>query len=189
MQSISYGRVSRFLHWGMALLIISTILLVEFKDMLPTRSMKHVDILLHIQIGLFIFFLIWVRVIWRATHPIPPIYPPLSPVQHSMATAAHLLLYFMIATIPLLGVLALQSKGKQVDFLGMPLPVLLGEDIGLPYSLTIRSYHELFGNILIGLILFHMLAALIHHLFRRDSTLVRMLPWLDQRNGKGLIRK
>ena len=91
----------------------------------------------------------------------------------------HAVLYLMMALIPALGVLALQSKGKAVDFLGFHLPILLDEDKWLPYALPIRNFHELAGDILIGLILLHAAAAIMHHLFWRDDALRRMLPGFE----------
>ncbi len=174
-----YGRVYRILHWGMAFLVISALALMEFKGLLPKGKLKHDLVYLHMQAGLLVFFLFWIRLCWRMMRPVPPITPPLSPMQKKAATLMHAVLYLMMALIPALGVLALQSKGKAVDFLGFHLPILLDEDKWLPYALPIRNFHELAGDILIGLILLHAAAAIMHHLFWRDDALRRMLPGFE----------
>ena len=172
----SYGRTYKLLHWGMALLVIAAIMLVEFKGLLPGKQMRHEAVALHVQAGLCVFLLVWVRIAWRSTHAVPPVVPPLSRAQETAAHLVHAGLYILMAVLPFLGILALQSKGRDVSFLGMPLPILLDEQKGLPYSLSIRSYHELLGNILIATIVLHVLSAWVHHLVRRDNTLKRMLP-------------
>ena len=171
-----YDKGYRALHWGMALLVISALALIEFKGYLPKGRLKHDLVYLHMQAGLLVFLLFWIRLYWRMRRPVPPITPQPSPLQEKAASLMHAVLYAMMAFIPVLGVLALQSKGKLVSFLGYSLPALLDEDKWLPYALRIRNFHELLGDILIGLILFHVAAALLHHLFWRDDTLLRMLP-------------
>jgi cytochrome b561 len=163
----------------MACLVISALALIEFKGFLPKGRLKHDLVYLHMQAGLLVFSIFWIRLYWRTTHPVPAVTPPLSPMQKKAAALIHAVLYLMRSFIPVLGVLALQSKGKAVDFFGHALPVLLDEDKWLPYALRIRNFHELAGDILIGLILFHVAAALLHHLFRRDDTLRRMLPGFE----------
>ena len=174
----SYGKVYRFLHWGMAFLVLSAIALIEIKDLLPKGNLRYEVGFLHIQAGLFVFLLIWVRLLWRVTNPVPPIFPPLQRMQKMAANLAHFFLYLMMVVLPLLGILAMQSKGNVVNFFGLSLPVLLSEDTGLPYALSIRNYHELLGNVLIGLIALHVASAVLHHALRQDDTLRRMLPWL-----------
>lgn len=184
-----YNRIYKLLHWGMAFLVISAIMLIEIKGLLPEKSMKHEAGALHVQAGLCVFFLVWVRLVWRSTHPVPPIVPPLPRLQTIAAQITHFWLYIMMAALPLLGILALQSKGRPVSFLGFQLPILLDEGEGLPYSLSIRSYHELLGNILIAVIALHVFSALAHHLLRQDNTLKRMLPslkWVTPYNGGSL---
>ena len=171
-----YNRTYKVLHWGMAFVVLAAIALVEFKDLLPEKAMRHEAVALHIQAGLCVFFLVWVRLAWRSIHAVPPILPPLSRMQKAAAHVVHGGLYMMMALLPFLGILALQSKGRAVSFIGMQLPVLLDEQKGLPYSLSLRSYHELLGNFLMAVIALHVLSAFVHHLLRQDNTLKRMLP-------------
>ena len=172
-----YGKVYRVLHWGMAFLVISALAVIEFKGLLPKGRLRHEFVHLHTQLGLVVLFLFWIRLYWRMRHAAPPITPSPSKMQKLAASIMHATLYILMAAIPLLGVLALQSKGKPVDFFGHGLPVLLGEDQGLPYSLILRNFHEWAGDLLIGLILLHLAIALLHHYLWRDDALMRMMPY------------
>lgn len=174
----SYSRVYRFLHWGMAFLVLAAIALIELKDFMSDRSLRYDIGFLHIQAGLLVFFLIWARVLWRMSNRVPPICPPLTPKHKMAASFTHFALYFMMVATPLLGILSLQSKGKAVALFGLSLPAFVDEDQWLSYALSIKNYHELLGNILIGLIALHVASAIMHHVLRRDDTLRRMLPWL-----------
>ena len=173
----SYDRTYKLLHWGMAMLVVSALALVEFRGWLPNRDMKHEAVFLHIQAGLGVFFLVWVRLFWRATHAAPPILPDPPRIQKIAAGWTHAGLYLLMAALPLFGILALQSKGKEISFLSWTLPVLLDEDKWLSYSLSFRNVHEILGNLLMAAIALHVLAALVHHFHVGDNTLKRMLPF------------
>ena len=176
-----YGSAHRILHWGMAFLVLAAIALVEIKGLLPKGKLKYEIGFLHIQLGLLAFTLLWPRILWRITRPSPPVSPRLPRLQQTLAHVSHVSLYAMTAVLPLLGIVALQSRGKTVEFLGYVLPTIADEDKWLPYALSLRSDHELLGNILIGIICFHVAAAMFHHWIRRDDTLTRMLPGLNRR--------
>ncbi len=176
-QPTGYGAIAKFLHWGMALLVLSSLFAIEFRDQFPKGPIRHAVIGWHFQAGLCVLFLIFVRIAWRVKNPTPPISPPLSRIQELSATVAHVSLYALMLILPLIGILARQSRGNEVDFFGYILPTLLDEDSGLPYAITIKAVHAYLGNVLIGLLVAHALMALFHHLVRRDNTLNRMLPW------------
>ncbi len=166
----------RWLHWGMAFLIIALIGAVEIKGALPKGDLKHFLMTLHKQAGLLVFGLVWLRLIWRVSHHHAlEIQPYVSSGMKLVANLAHVALYSLMIGMPLLGVLALQTQGKDADFFGWILPVLLDEERGLPYALKLKTAHEWAGNILIGLAGLHVAAALFHHWIRRDNTLIRMV--------------
>lgn len=177
---MGYGAVSKLLHWGMAFLVLFAIGAVEFKGRLPKGVLRHEIMIWHVQAGLCVFILIWIRIAWRLQQAAPLITPPLSRIQSYASRLAHVALYVLMLGLPLLGILARQSKGKPVDFFGHALPILLDEDKGLPYALSIRNAHEYLGNVLIGLVAIHAAAAIFHHVIRQDDTLKRMLPWRSE---------
>lgn len=175
-RAAGYGAVAKLLHWGMALLVLSSLGAMEFRDLFPKGPIRHEVTDWHFQTGLCVLLLIIVRVAWRIKNPIPPIFPPLSRLQKLSSTAAHYFLYATMLVLPLLGVLARQSRGNEVDLFGHILPTFLDEESGLPYALTIKAAHTYLGNIFIGLIVVHALMAIFHHYIRQDNTLSRMLP-------------
>jgi cytochrome b561 len=76
--------------------------------------------------------------------------------------------------MPLLGWMILSGEGKPVPFFGMQLPALITENKELARQL--EEIHELGGNIGYALVGLHAAAALVHHYFNHDNTLIRMLP-------------
>jgi cytochrome b561 len=61
-----------------------------------------------------------------------------------------------------------------VPFFGLQLPALVGSDPALVGS--VEELHETIGTVGYYLVGLHAAAALFHHYFRRDNTLLRMLP-------------
>ena len=173
---MGYGVIAKLLHWSMAVLILISLCAIEFKDLFPKGALRHAVVAWHFQMGLCVLLLIGVRIAWRIRNPAPPILPSLSKIQSLMAKMAHAVLYAMMLILPVLGILARQSRGDDVEFLGHVLPAFLDEDSGLPYALKIKSIHTYLGDVLMWLIAMHVLVAIFHHMVLRDNTLRRMLP-------------
>ncbi|NNM50646.1 MAG: cytochrome b [Pseudomonadales bacterium] len=171
-----YDRYYASLHWVMAFLIILTLCLIETKGMVPNRIIRYYIGYLHIQIGLSIALFTIVRVVWRMFITPPVIKPALPLIQKKLSSFVHSGLYAMLIIVPWLGVFSLESKGKSIDFFGIPVPMLIDEDYALPYALSLKNYHELLGNIFMVLIGVHVFSALYHHVVRKDNVLKRMLP-------------
>ena len=83
-------------------------------------------------------------------------------------------IYIFMLVMPLLGWLILSGENQPVPFFGLQLPALIGENKAL--AKQFEEIHETVGNVGYFLIGLHAAAALIHHYFYRDNTLVRMLP-------------
>lgn len=172
---LRYRPSARALHWGIALIVIVAIALIELTDLFPKGSagrdgLKH----WHAQLGLAILGLTALRLVLRLGRATPAIVPAPQPWEAAAAKLMHVALYAVMLALPVLGIAMLQASGKPVDFLRMSLPVFFAQNEDLGHSL--EEAHELLGNIAIGLIGLHVAAALWHHFVRHDNTLRRMLP-------------
>jgi cytochrome b561 len=85
-----------------------------------------------------------------------------------------LAIYVFMIAMPLLGWLVLSGENQPVPLFGVQLPALMGENKALAKQL--EEIHGTIGDIGYFLIGLHAAAALAHHYFHRDNTLVRMLP-------------
>ena len=91
------------------------------------------------------------------------------------AKLATLALLLFVVVQPVLGILLVWSEGQALpipltDWAFPPL-IVLGED-GEDF---LEDAHETLGNAFYAVIALHALAALWHHIIRRDNTLRRML--------------
>ena len=174
-KSTVYSKPLRLLHWLMALMVIGLLLFVKIHEWFPKGDFRNFLVETHKQLGLLVLLLIGLRLVVRLKSFVPPISPALSAWMHLASKIAHALLYLGMISIPVLGILFTQAKGKELDLLGLTLPAFIDEDRWLPYSLSLKSLHEWLGNALMYLIIIHVVLAIYHHWWRRDNTLLRMV--------------
>ncbi len=169
-ESSAYSMTQRWLHWIMAVLILTLLLAVE----VPKGGVKHALTVWHKEAGVVVFVLLMARVRGRVNSGAPSIFSMSGSWQEFLARGVHGVMYLLMLSVPVLGVLFSQARGKEVDFLGFTLPVILDEDQGLPYALTLRTAHEWAGNIFLYLIGVHFLSVVYHQWIRKDNVLKRM---------------
>ena len=171
-----YHGLSIGVHWLTLALLVAVYALIELRGIYPKGSAAHDAMKTwHFMLGLTVFGIVFVRLALRAIFPAPPIQPPPPAWQHGLAVAMHMLLYAFLLGMPVLGWLTLSAQGKAIPFFGLELPALVGADKALGRSL--EDIHETIGTLGYYLIGLHAAAALYHHYFMRDDTLLRMLPW------------
>lgn len=182
---IRYGSVAMSLHWVMALLILTNIVLglwfAEF--MMRGDPMRFTVVQWHKSIGLTLLVLSVIRLIWRLINPHPPL-PWRSPVMKGLAVFSHWTLYFAMVAIPLTGYLLVSASplGNPTNFFGLfdwpNLPFYAGQtrEQLKPIHEVWATSHVLLAWAAIILLPFHIGAALYHHWIMRDEVLKRMLP-------------
>jgi len=99
-----YGRVSRVLHWTIAILIITMIPMGIFATIIPEGTPYRLEYyVVHKTIGVIIFTLVAVRLVWNRCSRRPQLDAGLKPVERKLAHGAHLALYFMMLAFPVTG--------------------------------------------------------------------------------------
>ena len=169
----SFGSVARAFHWGMALLVVVAIVLIELTDLAPKgsalrRGMRE----WHSQAGLLVLALVWFRFAWKLVNTEPAIVPPPVAWQRKAAHAVEWTFYALMVALPVLGIVMMQADGRPVALLGLQFPVVVGVDKVLAHRL--EDVHEWLGNAMLALIGLHVAATLWHGVVLRDNTLARM---------------
>ncbi len=169
---LRFALPARVLHWLMALLIYSMLLIGM--GMLSTVSERYTTLLAwHRPLGLAILILALIRWVVRLTHQAPPLPADLPAFQVTLAKGSHYLLYALMIGMPLIG-WAMQSAG------GYPITLWQGFNLFpiLPHDMAVygalRRLHGLAAYAFFALILGHVGAALFHGLVRRDGVLKSM---------------
>lgn len=156
--STRYGTVSRFLHWGMALLALLQLLSAGAHYLLEDTAVEKLLWPMHKPVGFLIFVLIFFRIIWALTHA--------SRRPHSvnfLAKLGHISLYLLLLLVPTVALVRQYGSGRAFDILGLPiLPGFDGDKIQWMIDLG-SQWHGLLGWILFLLVIGHVLMSLFHH--------------------------
>lgn len=170
-----YTRTAVALHWLVGALVAAALTIGWIMADMHTSPTKLEMFSWHKWIGITVLALFFVRLLWRLSHPAPPLLP-MAAWQHYAAQAAHGMLYALLLVQPLTGWLYSSASGHSVVYLGLlPLPDLIAKNPALAPSL--KDVHEACAWLLVTFIALHALAALKHHYVDRDDSLRRMLRW------------
>jgi cytochrome b561 len=170
-----WGWPARALHWIVAALVLGLfahgLLLHEFG-----RDQHRFQIWLHSAVGITLLLIVVAAFVWWLMNPVPAEPAGTPPWQGRAAHLAHWGLYGLIFAVTLSGWVLTGTMRTPVSidlfgFIGVP---QLGT-AGSPSHKLIEEAHELLANVLIGLVVVHVAAALYHHLVLRDGVLLRML--------------
>ena len=168
-----WGSVSKFLHWSIVLLIVCQGALGLTMGDLPRNGPIH-PVMLHKSMGVLILGMAVLRLLWTYAISRRPEELPMPDWQKLAARLGHLLLYVLLIAIPLTGWLLSDYGGRGVQFFGIDLPQLVGANEAAHEAFEER--HETLFWVLVVVATGHALAAVYHHVFQRDRTLLRMLP-------------
>ena len=189
-----YTNVAIALHWLIGIAILFMFILGWFMTELPKESAKMTsfDIFnlglmtwevakeesprafyfnLHKSIGLTILMLIVLRMYWRFTHRPPAFLNSMKLWEKRLAKATHHSLYLLMFLIPLSGII--MSAGSKYGIKWFGIKVIPGFDDKAIRELFFE-FHEIFGLLLLLLLIFHILGAIKHSIIDKDGTLRRM---------------
>jgi cytochrome b561 len=173
--SSRYGWVSVFMHWGVALAVFGLFALGLWMVGLDYYSTWRKDAPdLHKSIGLVLFAVMLVRVVWRFISPPPPTLESYSRMTRIGAKFGHSFLYLALFAVMITGYLISTADGVGIPVFGLfEVPALIS---GLPDQAdTAGVIHFYLAWALVIFSGLHALAALKHHFIDRDATLTRML--------------
>ncbi len=173
-----YSRSAIGLHWLIALLMVCGFylgwIMTDIPGITPTK-LKYFS--WHKWIGVTVFALAVIRVLWRVRHKAPSMPRRISAWQRGVAHLVHFLLYALMIMIPMSGYLYSSAAGIQVVYLGIvPLPTIIGPNPALKVALGF--VHIYLNYTLLALAAMHLMAALKHQFVDHDGLLARMIPFL-----------
>ena len=126
---------------------------------------------IHITIGLSIFYLVILRLLYKSLNPTPKLGPSVFTGQKFLAKLNHVLLYVTILSITISGILKKLFNGETLTIFYKKIQIQDNFELGeLFYDIHVVSNYAL-----IGLIIIHILAVIVHKLFFDDNLLKKML--------------
>ena len=190
-----YTKTAKVLHWLIAIGIFGMFALGWFMSDLPKEAPKQIayDLFnlgvytwnlteeisprtfyfnLHKSIGVTIFALILIRILWRITHRPPALLASYKAWERKLASSAHHLLYLLMVALPISGIVMATYSKYGIKWFGVPF--IKGLDNN-PMRELFKEVHEIIGVIILLVIIVHIVGALKHKFIDKDDTLKRML--------------
>lgn len=168
-----YTRTAIALHW-----LIAATAIVQFtwgwwmQGIAKQPVGPRVDAYnLHKSVGLTIFVLMCVRLLWRWRHP-APVLPPLPHWQVMLARGTHIALYVALFAMPLAGYLGSVFSGYPVRYFGVTLPAWGWKSETIKDLMS--AVHFVTSWVLATAVALHVAGALKHWLVDRDGLVARM---------------
>jgi cytochrome b561 len=184
---VRYNGVAMTLHWLIAALILTNILIAWYFNTLNGAA-KIPPVQLHKSIGITVLVLSVLRLAWRLVAPPPALPPSVVGWERMTAGTVYVLFYVVMIGMPLTG-WALSSASPlilvyPIKLYGViPWPAI-GYLSHLPHDqmksahTTFVTLHGLGAKLAYALIVLHVLAATRHWLILRDGVAGRMTPFL-----------
>jgi cytochrome b561 len=169
---LRYDRNTILLHWTTAILITLLWVIGQIIDWFPRGTPRISVRSVHILLGATLLLVAIARITWRVRHG-TRLPAAATGWAGGSAKAMHFMLYLMLSTTVVLGVLNVWGRGDKFFSLFAFPKLLTGNDT---FKETVEQFHSLSANVLVILAVLHALAALVHHFMKRDTVLRRMLP-------------
>lgn len=135
-----YGRTAQTLHWLMFLLIAGAFGVGLWMAGLPVGPQRFRAVPWHKAIGITIFALVFIRLLWRLTHPAPSLPAAMPAWERHAAHASHWGLYLLMFAVPLSGWLMSSALGFSTVVFGIRVPDLLERNRELGDTLKTVHY-------------------------------------------------
>lgn len=173
----TYGSVAKTFHWLIFFLVTFMIFLGYFMDDISDKPWRSFWMNTHKLIGLSIFLLMILRLLWALANP-KPFLPDAKAWERKTEVTVHVLLYVVLLAMPIAGWVMAVTAGHPPHLFNFhfDLPLEKNENV----SDVALNIHNTLAIVIIVLASAHILAALYHYIIRKDKILQRMLP--DQKN-------
>ena len=166
-----YGSISKIFHWLSAAVLLIQIPLGFYLVDLDFSEKRLTIESIHVILGLSIFYLTLLRLIYKLFNPTPSLGNNIFPGQRLIAKLNHILLYLSILVITTSGALKKLFNGEMLDLF------LFDIEIKDNFELAEIFYdiHILSNYMLIALISLHIFAVIVHKLLFKENLLKKIL--------------
>lgn len=168
-----YSGLQIGIHWLVFFLVIVAYAAMELRGFTP-RSYRPWFNMTHVSCGITILLLMVARLFIRLKYPTPPIIPRPTPMMTGMAHLGHLVIYLLFIALPVIGLVMMYNRGNPWVAFGIVMPH--AAEANFERVDMLKSWHVTLANLGYFVIGLHAVAALIHHYFWKDNTLLRMMP-------------
>ena len=166
-----YGSISKIFHWLSAAVLIFQIPLGFYLVGMDFSEKRLTVESLHVTLGLGIFYLTLIRLIYKTFNPTPALQNSIFIGQKIIAKLNHIFLYVAILTITISGALKKLYNGEELDMFFFNFEIKDNFELAeIFYEIHIISNYTL-----IILITLHIFAVIVHKVLFKENLLKRIL--------------
>lgn len=168
-----YGRISRWLHWGMALLFAWQFIGMGLRLALGRTPLVSFFVGSHASVGLLLMVLVLLRGAWGLSNAGRR--PPHGTGWLGRAAAAgHGALYLLMVVVPLLALVRSYGSGRAFSWFNT-LPLWGASPKNEALMAPANAAHGLLAWVLLALVAGHVAMVLLHRWWWRDDVAQRMV--------------
>lgn len=169
----SYGIIAKSFHWIIFVLVLGMIFAGYFMGDIADKPTRAMVVNAHKLTGLCILSLMILRMLWAFMNPKPELPAGTPSWQRVLERMVHVLLYVLLIAMPLSGWVGAVAAGHAPHLFALQFSLPIAQSHALDdFSFSI---HDVLAVVIITLVSLHILAALYHHVIKKDGILRRML--------------
>ena len=178
-----FDTVTIILHWTTLLLVLLLLSSGLLHGQVEDRSWAAPLLRVHRSIGVTLWMLTVLRLIWRVTGAHFPPFPASMTALHRLAVRlSEYGLYALLLIQPATGAAHTMLLGHRIDLFMWSIRPIVTTDIAL--AGVFHDAHEIGAWCMIALVGLHATAALVHHFILRDDVLETMAPVFRRRDAR-----
>lgn len=174
----SYGKLAKWLHWGMALMLIVLVSVGTYMTGLDKSDPSRLQIMgVHKSFGVIFMLLAILRLIWSRINRSPSLPQVLSGWERALSRIVTASLYILMLAIPFSGFAMTNFAGFPVSMFGLvEMPQLFDKNIEM--AGLAKQAHWILVYTLMAAIFMHVAGALKHRFLDAPEAdvLPRMMP-------------
>lgn len=163
-----FGWIARIAHWTTVALIAMMFIDISGLDVPPKLAEREAVVAFHVSLGIVVLLLMLGRLGWRVANPNPVRGWNLSPGQQLFAISVHRLMYVVVISLCLCGIVGVIADGTPLGFFG----VSLGAPTISPRAATralALDVHARLSILLLVMIAVHATTAVVNQVFAGDE--------------------
>lgn len=166
---------TKILHWVPAAVILVLLAHGWWMTHMTPRPERLANYAWHSALGYDLLALLVLRLLWRWANPVPDLPADSRPWERVAAHISHVSLYALMFAVSVTGWLVATTFRKPMtnDLLGIGVPPIV-TTVERATRQWIEQSHLVLAYVLAAVAVLHVLAALRHHLLKRNDVLRRM---------------
>ena len=167
-----YAAPAIVLHWTLAILIATMVAVGWYMMYIEDEPGSERFFNLHKSVGIVVFALVLLRIVWRLTHKPAPLPPSVARWEVAASLWSQRVLYACMFLLPIIGFIGASYSKEGIRFFGQQLPRMVAANHDMAERFF--SIHIVLAWTMVAIIVLHAAGGLKHLLLDKDGVFQRM---------------